>query len=282
MAKIGGLGRGLDALFDQNAVGEHAPAELRVSDIEPNRSQPRQDFDEQALLELAESIKTHGVLQPLVVRPKPDSPGTYQIVAGERRWRASRMAGISTVPVVIRELSDLEAAQVALIENLQREDLNPVEEALGLRSLMEQYGMTQEQVAQRVGKSRPAVANALRILALPPDILNLVREGKITSGHARALLSFSDEEQLRNAVRLSQLGASVREIERMAKKKPAVVQTQPAEKQPSYYAEVELALCSELGRKVRVTGGKDRGTLEIEFYSPEDLFDLANHLGRQN
>ena len=176
----GGLGKGLEALFVENETREIAPSTLKIGEIEPNRNQPRHDFDENALAELADSIREHGVLQPLLVRPLPG--GTYQIVAGERRWRASRMAGLTELPVIIRDLDDVATMEVALIENLQRSDLNPMEEAMGYQELMQQHGYTQEQVAKRVGKSRPTVANALRLLALPEETARLVRDGKLSSG----------------------------------------------------------------------------------------------------
>ena len=196
MAKLkkGGLGKGLDALFVENDTGDTSSVTLRISEIEPNREQPRKNFDEEALTELADSIRQHGVIQPLLVRPMEN--GTYQLVAGERRWRASRMAGLTEVPVVIKDLSEIEAMELALIENLQRQDLNPIEEAVGFQQLMERYSMTQEQVASRVGKSRPAVANALRLLNLPEQVVAMVQSGEVSPGHARALLKLEDEEQI--------------------------------------------------------------------------------------
>ena len=192
MAKLkkGGLGKGLDALFVENDTGDTSSVTLRISEIEPNREQPRKYFDEEALTELADSIRQHGVIQPLLVRPMEN--GTYQLVAGERRWRASRMAGLTEVPVVIKDLSEIEAMELALIENLQRQDLNPIEEAVGFQQLMERYSMTQEQVASRVGKSRPAVANALRLLNLPEQVVAMVQSGEVSPGHARALLKLEE------------------------------------------------------------------------------------------
>lgn len=190
--KKGGLGRGLEALFDENAIENEGAVELRLTEIEPNRNQPRREFDDEALSELTQSIEKHGLIQPIVVRPT--AAGTYQIVAGERRWRACRMAGLESVPVIIRELSDLEYMEVALIENLQREDLNAVEEAQGYRALIDGYGLTQEQVAESVGKSRTAVTNSLRLLNLDEQSLLALKSGEITAGHARALLSVSEEE----------------------------------------------------------------------------------------
>ena len=192
----GGLGKGLDALFMDNSIEEEAKSavKLKINDIEPNRAQPRKSFDEEALEELANSISTHGVIQPLLVRPLAD--GGYQLIAGERRWRASRMAGLTEVPVVIREMSDSEAMELALVENLQREDLNPIEEAQGLALLMETYGLTQEQAAKRVGKSRPAVANSMRLLSLPQEVLAMVERGELSAGHARTILALENAEQI--------------------------------------------------------------------------------------
>lgn len=278
--KKGGLGKGLEALFAENAVEEQGKTvSLRITEIEPNRSQPRKQFDEEALAELADSIAQHGVLQPLLVRPLSD--GHYQLVAGERRWRASRMAGLTEVPVVVRELNDQEAAELALIENLQREDLNPMEEALGFQTLMESYGLTQEETARAVNKSRPAVANSLRLLRLPRAVADLVAEGKLSAGHARAVLAFEGTEaQVAAAQAAVQGGLSVRELEKRAKAaKPAKARaaTTPFARD-SFYEEVELALTEHLGRRVRVKEGKKGGTLEVEFYSPDDLRMLANDL----
>ena len=272
-----GLGRGLDSLFSDNAVAESGVVDLNINDIEPNRDQPRKEFDEQALAELADSISRHGLLQPITVRPTSNL--RYQIVAGERRWRASRMAGLETVPVIIRELTDAECAEIALIENLQREDLNPVEEAMGYRSLMDAFGMTQEDVAAAVGKSRPAVANSLRLLGLPEDVLLLVNNGEISAGHGRALLAIKDEAALYAAVEAAKKGATVREIERMASKKPKPKSKTDEQNTPSFYKEVELALSAEIGRKVRVSGANGKGVLQVEFYSDEDLADMAMRLG---
>lgn len=282
MARKGGLGKGLEALFADNTTADRAgTVTLKVSDIEPNRDQPRKEFNAEALENLADSIREHGVLQPLLVRPL--SNGTYQLVAGERRWRAARMAGVSDVPVIIKEMSDQEVMEIALIENLQREDLNPLEEAEGYKALMETYNLTQDEVAQRVGKSRPVIANAIRLLNLPSDIAQYVAEGKISSGHARALLSIDDkEEQKRTADEIIQKGISVREVEQRgrAKAKPA-----PAGKQITFREtildEIEIALHNELGRTVKVREGKDeRGTLEIEYLNIDDLKDLANKLAK--
>jgi len=218
------------------------------------------------------------VLQPLLVRPMPD--GTYQLVAGERRWRASRMAGLTEVPVVIRDMNEQEAAELALIENLQREDLNPMEEAIGYRTLMDTYGMTQDQAAQVVNKSRPAVANALRLLQLPQEVTDLVSAGKLSAGHARTVLAFEDEqEQIAVAKQAVDKGLSVRELERMAKAAKREPRTPRApQRRDAFYDEVELALRENLGRQVKVSVTAKGGVLQIEFFDPEDLRALANKL----
>ena len=283
-AKKGGLGRGLDALFADNSVEENSSAsavKLSLNEIEPNKDQPRKTFDEKALSELADSIAQHGVIQPLLVRPMPD--GSYQLVAGERRWRAARRAGLSEVPIVIREMSDSEMMELALIENLQREDLNPIEEAEGLQQLIHTYGLTQETAAARVGRSRPAIANALRLLSLPTPILELTRDGKISAGHARALLSLNDEEKMVEiADQILKKEISVREVERLAK--AAAKQKKQPENHPlrrdTFYDEVELALTNSLGRRIKVNLNKkeNRGTIEIEFFDQNDLTDLSRLL----
>lgn len=276
MAKKGGLGKGVDALFLDNAVEENA-VRLSIDEIEPNRDQPRKNFDETALAELSDSIREHGVLQPLLVRPMAD--GSYRLIAGERRYRAARMAGLRDVPVTIREMTDEEESIFALIENLQREDLNAIEEAEGLKRLIDTFGLTQEQAAARVGKSRTAVTNSLRLLNLPPEIAELVRDGKISMGHARALLTVSDPAELsRIAGLVVQNGISVRETERLAKRagREKKAPEKHQKKRDSYYDEVELALREILGRNVKVYVGKGgRGTLEIEFFGTEDLKKLA-------
>ena len=283
-AKKGGLGRGLDALFADNSVEENSSAsavKLSLNEIEPNKDQPRKTFDEKALSELADSIAQHGVIRPLLVRPMPD--GSYQLVAGERRWRAARRAGLSEVPVVIREMSDSEMMELALIENLQREDLNPIEEAEGLQQLIHTYGLTQETAAARVGRSRPAIANALRLLSLPTPILELTRDGKISAGHARALLSLNDEEKMVEiADQILKKEISVREVERLAK--AAAKEKKQPENHPlrrdTFYDEVELALTNSLGRRIKVNLNKkeNRGTIEIEFFDQNDLTDLSRLL----
>ena len=280
--KMGGLGKGLSAIFIENdAENSNEAVTLRIADIEPNRDQPRKEFDEQALAELSQSIMQHGVLQPILVRPLP--LGGYQIVAGERRYRASRMAGLTEIPAVIRELSDNETMELALIENLQREDLSPIEEAKGYKTLIDTYSMSQEQVAQTVGKSRPAVANTMRLLLLPDDVIELVENGDISSGHARALLSLEDKALMSNvADEIVKKNLTVRQVEKMVKDllKQPQERTRKVKQKPSDFSEVELALSEYLGNKVVVTPSKDGkgGTLAIDFYSLEELKDLANKL----
>ena len=278
-AKKGGLGKGMSALIYDNAM-EPASGEsvrLSINEIEPNRDQPRKIFEEQALAELSASIKEHGVLQPLLVRPMAD--GSYRLVAGERRYRAARMAGVTEVPVTIREMTDEEESIFALIENLHREDLNAIEEAQGIKTLIDTFGFTQEEAAQKVGKSRAAVTNSLRLLNLPEDISALVRDGKISMGHARALLSFEDTAE---ASRVAQLvvkdGISVRDVERLAKsaQKSKKSPEKREKKRDIFYDEVEIALSKMLGRKVKVFVSKGgSGTLEVEFFSKADLEKLS-------
>lgn len=284
--KLGGLGKGLDAIFIENDSGDSGGSVfLKISEIEPNREQPRKDFNEETLRELADSIAEHGVIQPLLVRPLAD--GGYQLVAGERRWRASRMAGLSEIPVIIREMSDSEMAQLALIENLQREDLNPVEEAMGYKSLMDSCGLTQDEAAKAVGKSRPAVANSLRLLNLPEEILEMLKNSEISAGHARALLGMSDkDEMLRLAKAIVPQNLTVRDVERFAKKQSSEKKSKPEKqsfKRSTIYDEVELSLNEHLSRKVKVLNEKENsGTLQIEFYGEEDLIQLAKLLGGED
>lgn len=285
--KLGGLGKGLDAIFMENeSESKNSTVTLKISEIEPNRDQPRKDFDESALAELAHSISQHGVLQPLLVRPLIG--GGYQIVAGERRYRACRMAGVTEVPVVIRELSDSETMELALIENLQRENLTPIEEAKGFGVLVDEYGMSQEEVSQVVGRSRSAVANSLRLLNLPKEVSDMVERGEISAGHGRTLLALGSEEEMINAAKqIYEKELSVRQTEKLVKAINAEKdKSQKEDKQerislkPSYFSEVELALTEYLGKKVTVTGSKNNegGVLQIEFYSQEELKELANKL----
>lgn len=281
MANPKGLGKGLGALMG-DALEENTPKTpyqlLPLHKIEPNPGQPRQDFDEEELAALSESIAIHGLVQPLTVRPT--GSGYYQIIAGERRWRAARMANLKEVPVIVMEADDKKTMELALIENLQRQDLNPVEEALGYRSLMDEYGLTQEQTAARVGKSRPAVANALRLLVLPQEILEMVRSGKLSAGHARALLTLKTEKQQKDvAQKISALGLSVRQAELLCKN----MTREPAPKKPvtlavDYIAECEKDLSRHLGRGVKIINGKRKGKFELEFYGQDDLQTLLDAL----
>ena len=283
MASNKGLGKGLGALlgdFTEEPAENSAYQLLPIYKVEPNPDQPRQDFDEAELQALADSISVHGVIQPLTVRQLPS--GYYQIIAGERRWRAARLANINEVPVVVMEADDRKAMELALIENLQRQDLNPVEEALGYQVLMEQYGLTQEEAATRVGKSRPAVANALRLLGLCPEVLEKVKKGELSAGHARAILTLKTEKkQLEAAQKIIALALSVRQAETLCKnmnKDP-----QPEKKTVfavDYVAECEKNLSKHLGRGVKIVNGKRKGRFELEFYGQEDLQHLLEILMR--
>ena len=281
MAVKKNLGKGLGALlgdFDEEFTDKSPYQLLPIYKVEPNPAQPRQDFDEEELQNLADSIAAHGVLQPLTVR-QMDS-GYYQIIAGERRWRAARTAGLAEIPAVIIEADDKKAMELALIENLQRQDLNAVEEALGYRSLMEDYGLTQEEAAQRVGKSRPAVANSLRLLGLCPEVLDRVRKGELSAGHARAVLTLKSEKtQQEAAQKICALGLSVRQAEMLCKNMAA----EPKEKPQvtlavDYVAECEKSLSKHLGRGVKIVNGKRKGRFELEFYGQEDLQNLLDAL----
>jgi ParB family chromosome partitioning protein len=281
MASNKGLGKGLGALLGdfEEESRENTPYKLLpIHKVEPNRNQPRQDFDEEELQALSESLATHGILQPLTVREL--NSGYYQIIAGERRWRAARLAGISEVPVVIIEADDKKAMELALIENLQRQDLNPVEEALGYQSLMSDFGLTQEETAQRVAKSRPAVANALRLLNLSDTILEKVRDGSLSAGHARALLSIkSEKKQLEAMQKIVALGLSVRQAELLCKN----MTKEPAPEKPvtlavDYVSECEKQLSKHLGRGVKIINGKRKGRFELEFYGEDDLQVLLDAL----
>lgn len=277
MAK-GGLGSGFDALFSDNTNEIQIKRTLRTSELEPNRNQPRKYFSDEAIQTLADSIRENGMIQPILVRPL--SSGSYQIVAGERRWRAARMLGLDEVPVNIRELSDLETMQIALIENLQRENLNPVEEALGYKDLIDKYGMTQEKVAKIVGKSRSAIANSVRLLTLPERVLEMLENGEITSGHAKALLGFENHEILvATALKAADGGLTVRQVERAAQKSNEPLVFEIGDKSDdNYFFEMEISLNARLGRKVKIEHGKNKGTLVLEFYDKEDLAALAEIL----
>lgn len=282
-ARKGGLGKGLDAIFMDNETEDgNSTVKLKISDIEPNRQQPRKEFNEEALTELADSISKHGILQPLLVRPLPD--GGYQLVAGERRWRACRMAGVSEVPVVIKELTNSQVMELALIENLQREDLSIVEEAEGYKMLMDDYNFTQDEISKSVGKSRPSITNALRILKLPKEILSLLKENKITAGHARALLSFDNEEDMRKvAEAIVTNGLSVREVEKISKIKNNKKEKRNDKRRDSFFDEVEISLHEYLGRKVKVSSSaKNKGSITIEFYNKEDLAEIVKKLAGED
>lgn len=281
MASQKGLGKGLGALlgdFIEEPLEKSAYQLLPIYKVEPNPDQPRQDFDEEELQALADSITVHGIIQPLTVREMPN--GYYQIIAGERRWRAARMANLSDVPAVIIEADDKKAMELALIENLQRQDLNPLEEALGYQTLMNEYGLTQEEAAGRVGKSRPAVANALRLLGLCPEVQERVRKGELSAGHARAILQLkSEKKQQEAAQKIVALGLSVRQAELLCKnmsKEPV-----PQKKEVfavDYVAECEKSLSKHLGRGVKIVNGKRKGRFELEFYGQEDLQNLLDAL----
>ena len=285
MASNKGLGKGLSALlgdFDEPIQEKSPYKSLPIHKVEPNPDQPRRDFDDEELEALSESIAIHGIIQPLTVRLMAN--GYYQIIAGERRWRAARMAGLDEIPVVVVEADDKKAMELALIENLQRQDLNPVEEAMGYQSLMEEYGMTQEEAAGRVGKSRPAVANALRLLNLSPNVLQMVRNGELTAGHARAVLVLKDErKQQQAAQRIHALGLSVRQAELLCKNMTR--QPAPAPKVTlavDYIGECEKSLSKHLGRGVKIVNGKRKGKFELEFYGEEDLQNLLDALMKIN
>ena len=284
MAKTkSGLGRDFYSLLDDNVLASDktsAATMLRLSDIEPRKDQPRKNFEQQPLEQLADSIGQFGVLQPIVVRESPLLQGTYEILAGERRWRAAKMAGLNEIPAVVLDGDDLKAAQVAVIENVQREDLNPIEEALAYETLIDRFGLTQEQVADRVSKSRPAVANAMRLLSLPDELLSMVESGKLTAGHARALLSIKAErQQLAVAQKVVNLQLSVRQTEAMCKKLlKAVKAPEPKPVEVDYLAECEKTLTRCLGRGVKIVAGKRKGKIELEYYGQEDLQRLYEAL----
>lgn len=272
------LGAGLDAVFADNSLDSSEVSTLRLSEIEPNKSQPRKSFDENSIRELADSIKEHGLIQPIIVRPTGNGL-TYQIVAGERRWRACRVLNMNDVPVIIKDFSDIEVAQISIIENIQRADLNPVEEAYAYRELMDNYEMTQERVAEAVGKSRSYIANSLRLIALPENALNALRAGEISVGHAKALLSLESDEVIENALdNVVKDNLNVRQTEKLVKsinsgenKKAALEHVVN-----NHYSEVEIQVRECIGRKVKIKGSVDwKGTLTIEFYDREDLNRLA-------
>lgn len=276
------LGNGLDALFEDNSAQSKDVQTLRMSEIEPNKGQPRKAFDENNIRELAESIREHGLIQPIIVRPMPNGI-TYQIIAGERRWRACRVLGLSEVPVIIREMDDREASQLAIIENVQREDLNPVEEAIAYRELIDNYGMTQETLAKAMGKSRPYISNSMRLLSLPDEALNLLRDGEITTGHAKALMAIEDDGKLITALEEVISGKlSVRDTEKLASKinsEPREDVVPSAKQIKNYYTEMEISLREKTGRGVKILGNADgKGKITITFSDKEDLCRLCDEL----
>ena len=285
------LGMGMDYLFNDNSVEEEAKGNvmLRISAIEPNKNQPRTNFDENAIITLADSVRQHGVLQPILVRPLES--GNYQIVAGERRWRAARMAGLSEIPAVVKELSERETAQIALIENLQREDLNPVEEALGYRGLMDDYGMTQDEAAKVVGKSRSTIANSLRLLELADGVKEMLKNGELSAGHCKAILGIDDEKkQCEAAKEVVSKGLSVRQTEQLVAKVREALGGKPKVKvvdggyfsKPAYYSEVEISLKQSIGQKVSVSKNKDgSATVKISFANDEALSEFVKRFGEE-
>lgn len=281
-----GLGRGIEAIFlDNTAEDNGGVTMMRLSEIEPNPDQPRRDFDPEALSQLAESIATHGLIQPIIVR-STGSGEYYEIIAGERRWRASKLAGLSEVPVIIMELDDQKAAQIAIIENVQREDLNAIEEAMAYRSLIDDYGMTQEDLSKQIGKSRPAVANALRLLELPDEVMALVREGSLSAGHARTLLGLKNPTRIigaANTVVAKHL--SVRETEALVKKLNRIEKSlfEPKDTEDTtplvdYTAELAKKMTARLGKKVVISGKGKVRKLEISFSEDSELDELVNKL----
>lgn len=276
MAKAKGLGRGLDALFGEELPEEKVAVGIRLSDIEPNPRQPRQDFDPEALEELAQSIRENGVITPITLRKTGD---TYQIIAGERRWRASRLAGLHEIPAVVLDVDEQTAYALALIENLQREDLNPMEEAEGYRRLTQELHLTQEQAAQRVGISRPAVANALRLLSLPESLSKLVREKQLSAGHARTLLPLEDPETMEKAARLViEQQLSVRQTEQLVKRMGKGDEPKRTKEPDIYVADLERVMASVTGHKVRIQHGAKKGRITIEYYGNEDLEAVCDAL----
>ena len=289
--KPGGLGRDFYSLLDDNMPenNKNGVSTLRIADIEPRSDQPRKQFEREALETLAESIGKHGVLQPIIVRESAALAGTYEIIAGERRWRAAKMAGLSEIPVVILEGDDLKAAQVSIIENIQRENLNPVEEALAYRTLMERFDLTQDQVSQQVGKSRSNIANMMRLLDLPESVLDLLREGLLSAGHARALLALEREEDMASlAERILQTEMSVREVERAVKSINAALTEAPAEASVEETAESKLRrvhirdlehrILEKMGRKAKITNSAKKKVVELTYDSDEDLEELLKAL----
>lgn len=271
MAKMTGLGKGLDALFgpapeEEQAKEDDVLKNLKITEVEPNRDQPRKNFDQEALEELAESIKEYGLIQPIVVTKKD---GYYSIIAGERRWRASKIAGLQEIPAIIREDNEKINSEISLIENMQREDLNPYEKALGVRTLIDNYGLTQEEVAKKLGKGRSTIANIVRVLNLEPRVLEMAKEGKLTEGHCKALLAITDpEKQYTTAIQMLERGATVRQVEKKARIKET---KEELDRNHILYKSIEDNFQSFFGSKVRLDAGKRRGKIIIEYTSNDDL-----------
>ena len=288
MAKLGGLGMGLDAIFDDNTLEEkESIRHVRLTEVEPNKNQPRKRFDDAEIQTLADSIREHGLIQPITVRTIVD--GRYQIVAGERRWRACKMAGVSEIPIIVRELSDEDTAKIALIENVQRADLNPIEEAAAYKQLIEQYGVTQEAIAKMVGKSRSVIANSVRLLNLPEEVQDMLKNDEISVGHAKALAAIEDEETMIEVARKAAEGLlTVRAIERLAAELAKGEDVSEAKSDAdrriiNYYTEMEISLHERLGRKVKINAGKNgKGSLVIDFFDKEDLNSIADLLANSN
>lgn len=288
MAKLGGLGMGLDAIFDDNTLEEkESIRHVRLTEVEPNKNQPRKRFDDAEIRTLADSIREHGLIQPITVRTIVD--GRYQIVAGERRWRACKMAGVSEIPIIVRELSDEDTAKIALIENVQRADLNPIEEAAAYKQLIEQYGVTQEAIAKMVGKSRSVIANSVRLLNLPEEVQDMLKNDEISVGHAKALAAIDDEETMIEVARKAAEGLlTVRAIERLAAELAKGEDVSEAKSDAdrriiNYYTEMEISLHERLGRKVKINAGKNgKGSLVIDFFDKEDLNSIADLLANSN
>ncbi len=281
MAIKRGLGRGLDALYDNTEAAEAEQKdliELRISMIEPNRDQPRKDFDEDALITLSNSIAEHGIIQPIIVSPSEN--GFYKIIAGERRWRAAKMAGLREIPAIVRTYEKQKAAEVAMLENLQREDLNPIEEAEGYKNLMENFGLTQESLSRSLGKSRSAIANSVRILSLPQNIIDMVRNGLISEGHARTLLSIEDDaEKQRLAEEIINEKLSVRDTEKIAGEKKTAKKIAEKKEISPEIKEMEKRLSDNFGSKVKIITGRKKGKIEIEYYGNDDFTRIMEKLG---
>ena len=280
MPKMTGLGKGLDALFgptpeEEKVKDDDVLKNLKITEVEPNREQPRKNFNQEALEELAESIKEYGLIQPIVVTKKD---GYYSIIAGERRWRASKIAGLTEIPAIVREDDERKNNEIALIENMQREDLNPYEKALGIKNLMTTYGFTQEEIAKKLGKSRSAIANTVRTLNLEPRVLEMAKEGKLTEGHCRALLSITDpEKQYLTAINMLERGATVREVEQTGKEiNKKQVSKEQLKRNAILYRDIENTFQGFFGTKVKLNPGKKRGKIIIEYASNDDLERILN------